>query len=220
MSSPPPPLSASDDDDFVWSFGFGSNMNIDIVTKKKGVAVLEYTAGSVSGYSLSFTTGGLSSVEPSFGDCQPQSGGEIHGVALKLTKEDMNAMDAQEGYNPNSTKGYKKIEVTVNAYDGRTFLAWVYSARQPKPVSTHCSQRYLNVLVSGAKDAGLDPEYIEKLSKLPTYTPTPETLALRSKVRALEGVSATSSDCDISDHNGYPFVTVTRNVSLFRYLHH
>ncbi|GMI18805.1 hypothetical protein TrLO_g11882 [Triparma laevis f. longispina] len=160
-------------------------MNIDIVTKKKGVTVLEHTAGSVSGYSLSFTTGGLSSVEPSFGDCQPQSGGEIHGVALKLTNEDMNAMDAQEGYNPNSTKGYKKIEVTVNAYDGRTFLAWVYSARQPKPVSTHCSQRYLNVLISGAKDAGLDPEYIEKLSKLPTYTPTPETLALRSKLPPL-----------------------------------
>ena len=38
------------------------------------------------------------------------------------------------------------------------------------------SSRYLGLLVKGAQEAGLDPNYIEKLSKQPTYKPNDAVL--------------------------------------------
>ena len=75
-------------------------------------------------------------------------------------------MDRQEGYNPDSDRGYGKVEVDVKAYDGRTFKAWVYSARNPAKEG-RCSKRYLRVLVAGATEAGLDPTYGDALAQYP-----------------------------------------------------
>jgi hypothetical protein len=118
----------------------------------------------------------------------------------------MAKMDKQEGYNPDSERGYAKVEVDVNAYDGRTFKAWVYSSRKPKPEEP-CSARYLNVLVSGAREAGLDPGYIERLAARPTYKPSAHTLALRAQLPELgslppmtvEELAATKESVDEDD---------------------
>ena len=119
MAAPQQKTEEEDDDGTVWSFGFGSNMNVDIVKNKKGVEVIEHVAGAVPGWTLSFTAGGIPMVEPAMGNCTELKGGELHGVALRLTTEAMAKMDKQEGYNPDSDRGYAKVEVTVEAYDGR-----------------------------------------------------------------------------------------------------
>ncbi|GMH96415.1 hypothetical protein TrVE_jg10123 [Triparma verrucosa] len=202
-------------DTTVWSFGFGSNMNVDIVKNKKGVAVIEHIAGCVKNWTLSFTAGGLDLVEPSMGNATPMDGGELHGVALRLTPEDMTKMDKQEGYNPTGDRGYAKVEVTVSAYNGRTFKAWVYSSRKPKP-SQPCSSRYLNILVSGARDAGLDPTYIDRLAERPTYKPSPSVLSLRSEIPELgslppmtvEELAKTKEDVDEDDPDSNVHVSI------------
>ncbi|GMI27844.1 hypothetical protein TeGR_g12507 [Tetraparma gracilis] len=181
-------------------------MNVDIVRNKKGVDVIKHAPACVPNWTLSFTAGGLPFVEPAMGNCSRLEGGELHGVALQLTKEDMAKMDKQEGYNPDSERGYAKVEVDVNAYDGRTFKAWVYSSRKPKPEEP-CSARYLNVLVSGAREAGLDPGYIERLAARPTYKPSAHTLALRAQLPELgslppmtvEELAATKESVDEDD---------------------
>ena len=95
----------------------------------------------------------------------------------------LDALDAQEGAGPGSSSGYRKIDVTVTTYAGEELLAYIYSktlAPGPDglPIERPCSARYLKILVSGAQSAGLNPDYIERLAKLPTYTPSAETLAL------------------------------------------
>jgi hypothetical protein len=47
-------------------FGFGSNMDIDALTIKKKVKVLDYTAAICKGWKMAFNIGGIDYVEPSF----------------------------------------------------------------------------------------------------------------------------------------------------------
>eukprot|EP00947_MAST-08B_sp_MAST-8B-sp1_P005408 g5408.t1 len=183
---------ADDGDDFCWSFGIGSNMNVELVENKKGVKVLDSVGGAVPGWRMSFSQEGLDFVDPRYGNAAPMTEEEVaagtmpmHGVALKLSLDDMAKMDKQEGYKPDPhPTGYGKVEVDVQAYDGRTFKAWVYSARK-RAEEGRCSKRYLGVLVSGAKAAGLDETYIAALAKTPTYVPSAETLALRGQLPPL-----------------------------------
>ena len=57
---------APDARDAVWSFGFGSNMNVEFVRHKKGYTVLDHAPAVVKGYRMAFATGGFECVEPSF----------------------------------------------------------------------------------------------------------------------------------------------------------
>ena len=79
-----------------------------------------------------FTTNGQAAPSyhtPSDGNCMPMMDEVaavnmlMHGMALKLTLEDMGKMARQEGYNPDSDRGYGKAEVDIEAYGGRIFKA-------------------------------------------------------------------------------------------------
>jgi hypothetical protein len=76
--------------------------------------------------------------------------------------------------------------VTITGYDGRRHDAYLYCAKNPKDTEVPCSQRYLNVLVNGARAAGLNENYIRKLAALPTYKATPEIVKLRESLPAME----------------------------------
>lgn len=178
----------ADDSDVVWSFGIGSNMNVDIVENKKKIKVIDHACAVLTGWRLGFTLHGMEKVEPSFADAQ--RGGEadeIHGVVLALSQSDMENMDAQEGIRKvdpggkEPTSGYAKAEVEVKTYDGRTVKAWVYTGRAPK-AERPCSNRYLSILVNGAKDAGLNEDYVAQLAARPTYQPDQATVDRRKEL--------------------------------------
>ena len=58
-----------------------------------------------------------------------------------------------------------------------------FHPQPPEKPERPCSARYLNVLVSGARSAGLDGAYVERLAKTPTYAPSAATLELRAALR-------------------------------------
>lgn len=70
----------------------------------------------------------------------------------------------------------------MQAYDGREIEAFVYTAKKPKPKEAPCSKRYLKILVDGAKEAGLSPDYIAKLAAIPTYSPSQHTIRTRESL--------------------------------------
>mmetsp|Transcript_69641 Transcript_69641/g.131073 ORF Transcript_69641/g.131073 Transcript_69641/m.131073 type:complete len:337 (+) Transcript_69641:181-1191(+) len=164
----------------VWTFGFGSNMNVALLQSKKGMTVLESSPAVVKEWRLSFAMNAIGLVEPAFADAQPgRKEDEIHGVAVRLPLADYARLSKQEA-------SYAEVEVVAAAYDGRTLEVRMYTKPLPAqmkggapPVDIPCSQRYLNVLVSGGVEAGLDKDYIRRLSERPTYAPSPETLARR-----------------------------------------
>ena len=161
----------------IWTFGFGSNMNITLLRSKKGLNVLDSTPGVLKEWRLSFQSRALPFVEPSFADARPGAlDDELHGVAVLLPGADYSRLAAQES-------AYDEAHVKIAAYDGRIISARVFTMRstplEENAPDIPCSKRYLNVLVSGAREAGLREDYVTRLAARPTYIPNTQTLANR-----------------------------------------
>mmetsp|Transcript_57924 Transcript_57924/g.125800 ORF Transcript_57924/g.125800 Transcript_57924/m.125800 type:complete len:332 (-) Transcript_57924:225-1220(-) len=172
-------------DALVWSFGFGSNMDIASVRSKKGIDVLDFTAGYVEDWYLAFPVGGMDLVEPAYACAYPYTGPgparRLHGVAFCAMQAEMDKLDAQEG-------AYRKMIVTVHPYDSdahQPITAWIYTGRPGRPMGLP-SRRYLNVLLKGCREQGLDAEYIDELAKHPVYVSSTETLSKRARCLALD----------------------------------
>ena len=161
----------------MWTFGFGSNMSVANVENKKGHKVLDHEVGVVKGYKMCFNIGAMSKVEPAFANAiKASENDEIHGVAIKISEEDMAALDAQE-------RAYDKIAVTVEGYSGRKIencSMYTNTKANFLPLERQTpSSRYLNLLIRGALEADLNQGYIEKLRATKTYVANDETKAIR-----------------------------------------
>ena len=66
--------------------------------------------------------------------------------------------------------GYNKEMVTLLAYAGRKLEGFVYMPKINTTMEYLPSPRYLGVLCKGARQANLDPDYIERLASRPVYT--------------------------------------------------
>ena len=159
----------------VWSFGYGSNMDVVSLQAKKHVKIVDHVCAVLKGWRMSFNLPGMDKVEPSYANVtEGGAGDEVHGVAFCMTKESGEELDRTE-------VGYDKKQVKLEAYDGRVISAFLY-VNKPHKVSAEeipPSARYLGVLVKGAKAAGLNEAYIQKLSEHKVYEPSEETLAMR-----------------------------------------
>ena len=75
-----------------WGFGYGSNMNVKHIKEKKGVHILEHVPAILKNYKLVFLRG-MDLVEPGFGGVIQKDGEEIHGLAYRVDKANMEQMD-------------------------------------------------------------------------------------------------------------------------------
>ena len=167
----------------MWTFGYGSNMSVANVEHKKGLKVLDHEVGVVKGYKMQFDIPAMPKVEPAFANVTKASeADEVHGVAIKISEEDMATLDAQE-YFPIL---YAKVKVTVEGYSGRKIEnCFMYSNSKSNslpPEEQMSSSRYLNLLIKGAVDANLNEAYINKLKATKTYTASQETKAKRDQL--------------------------------------
>jgi len=161
----------------VWKFGYVSNMDPEFMRVKKNLTPLDSRACVLTGFALSFPKGhGIDYVEPSFATLKRIPEGQVHGVCMRLSRADADALDTQES-------GYDVEVHPVKLYDGSELQVEVYTSRKalaPDFPEGCCSERYRDILVTGARVMRLAPEWIQKLESLPVYTPSPETLARRA----------------------------------------
>lgn len=145
-------------------FGFGSNLNITSL-RAKGVQPVSARRGTLHGWRLRFNVqhffrheGGVGNIEPG---TQPDH--QVLGIVYECPDESLAALDATEAYG----HGYDRIEVTVEV-DGELVTALTYVG-MPGFINDNClpCQRYLNILVAGAREATLDSDYIRKLQAHP-----------------------------------------------------
>ena len=143
-------------------FGFGSNMNV-VSLRAKGVEPLSWCPAVLPGWCLCFNVkhffrheGGVGNIEPTD---VPDS--QVMGVLYECPAESLSSLDAMEalGY------GYQRVTVEVQAGE-EVVSAFVYVGT-PDFIDNSCrpTRRYLNILVEGARQAGLDPDYIRVLSE-------------------------------------------------------
>ena len=174
----------------MWTFGFGSNMNVGKVENKKGHKVLDHECGVVKGYKMCFNSPAMPKVEPAFANSVVGTEEDsIHGVAIKISEEDMDKLDAQE-------KSYDKVKVTVEGYSGRNIedcSMYIKTKGNFLPVEKqNPSSRYLKLLIDGAEEAGLDRAYIDRLKCTKTYVADDETIRRRQQLQAPTSLTAFS----------------------------
>ncbi|PAA92848.1 hypothetical protein BOX15_Mlig011547g5, partial [Macrostomum lignano] len=159
----------------IWFFGYGSNMDSENLSKKKGVEVLQSTPAVLRGYKMAFSLAAIPLAEPFFANCEKGSESDnIHGVAFETDADSIAKMDKVE-------MGYDKASVILEAYDGRKLDGYVYVNKPQREVRVgNPSGRYLRLLINGAKAAGLNKDYIARLEATPVYKPSAETLAKRA----------------------------------------
>ena len=116
---------------------------------------------------------------------------------------------------------YETEMVTLELYDGRKVEGQIYTLKEKKEDNVP-SKRYLNLILTGAREAELDAAYIERLSQHPTYTPSQEIIDKCAQVPAPDNLPKISvqqlrelGDVDVKEENkgkhtailGYVFKT-------------
>lgn len=149
-------------------FGYGSNINLTSL-KAKGVLPKRSFVGRLPNYKLKFNVehwfrheGGMGNIEPS-----DNPDDYVEGMVHECTGEDLGALDRMEAYGV----GYDRIRIGVQTEEGMVdALAYV---GLPEVINESClpTRRYLNIILKGARAAGLNKEYIKRLEAHPVFRP-------------------------------------------------
>jgi len=129
-----------------------------IFCERRAMCALETRTGWLEDYRLLFDLPvgpgerGVANIEPATGEC-------THGVLYLLTPADFDRLDWTEGVN---VRLYDRIPVTVAVGDGEQLAAFTYRSSRSTP-GRKPSLRYMRLLLEGAAEHGLPPEYVRFL---------------------------------------------------------
>lgn len=144
-------------------FGYGSNMAASVREGRRGLRPLSTRAAVVRDHRLAFNVGGFASLMPSSGDV-------CHGALIELGVADWLALCASEGVG----FSYQLLEVEADPSpyraDQAAVRAWTLSPgllRTPEALVPP-SQRYMRLLMDGARELELDPDWQARLAAQPT----------------------------------------------------
>ena len=168
-------MNGKDDDDYdskkyVWRFGYGSNIGLEILRQKKNLNPIEYHVGTIEGWELFFKPG-FAFVEPGWAAVRPNPEAAVQGSAFLIPKEEAQKLDRQEA-------GYNVQHFQFRSYDNGFIAdvglyvpkkAWTQGDKEGIP-----SLRYLRLLQKGAREGKLAEEWIRRLDTQPFYTTPPE----------------------------------------------
>jgi sulfite reductase (NADPH) flavoprotein alpha-component len=155
-------------------FGFGSNMSL-LSLQAKGVEPISSVRAELCDWKLKFNVqhffrheGGVGNIEYT-GESQHR----VLGVLHECPDEALDLLDAAEAFG----HGYDRITVPVKPIAGGGEPAAEQAALtyvgMPNFINDDClpTRRYLNILIHGAEQAGLDEPYIEALRQQPIHVP-------------------------------------------------
>ncbi|MFC4261151.1 gamma-glutamylcyclotransferase family protein [Marinobacter lacisalsi] len=156
-------------------FGFGSNMSMRSL-RAKGVAPLASQRAVLPGWRLRFNVQHFFRHEGGVGNIE-QTGNpddRVHGVLHDCPDEALALLDSAEAYG----HGYDRIDIHVKpsetGVDRQAVPALTYVG-MPRFIdnSRLPSRRYLNIVLDGARQAGLDKDYIQALARHPVHQVEP-----------------------------------------------
>ncbi len=147
-------------------FGYGSNMLLTSL-RAKGVEPRESRRATLRGWKLAFDVhhwfrheGGVGNIHPS-----DEPGAHVQGVVHLCEDTHLPRLDAVESLGV----GYDRIEVDLVTAEGPV-RAHTYVG-VPTYLDPDClpTRRYLNIIVRGAEEAGLEAAYVERLRRHPLH---------------------------------------------------
>ena len=145
------------DDAPVWYFAYGSNMSPAIFLERRRMAPLATRPAVLDGWALCFDIP-VGPGERGVANLIAAASAETHGVAYLLTAADADRLDRTEGV-PHL---YRREPVVLRLGDGEVAAGFTYrstiSVAGRKP-----SERYLGLLLHGARTHGLPAAYVAAL---------------------------------------------------------
>jgi cation transport regulator ChaC len=145
----------------LWYFAYGSNLCRAIFVERRGLQPLEIRRARLDGHRLTFDLP-VGPGERGVANLVGDPAAATWGVCYLLDAAACDHLDRTEGVH----RGYyRRLEVSVVTDDGGSLQAFAYqgiaSVAGRKP-----SQRYLGLLLDGAREHGLPEEWIRYLEGL------------------------------------------------------
>jgi len=145
----------------LWYFAYGSNLDPETFLTRRGMRPLDARVARLAGHRLVFDLP-VGPGERAVANLCVDAGALVHGVAYRLTPDEAERLDQSEGVHV----GYYRRRSVVLEVDGAALgPAFTYDSphgtagRKP-------SERYLGLILRGARHHGLPVEWIGWLDSL------------------------------------------------------
>lgn len=153
-------------------FGFGSNMSM-LSLRAKGVIPLASQRAVLPGWRLRFNVQHFFRHEGGVGNIERTGNPDdrVYGVLHDCPAGALALLDTAEAFG----HGYDRIDIDVmpaeSASDDRQTIPALTYVGMPRFIddSRLPSRRYLNIVLEGARQAGLDEDYIRALARHPVH---------------------------------------------------
>jgi cation transport regulator ChaC len=145
----------------LWYFGYGSNMNSTVFQGRRKMRPTKIERAVLKDYKLVFNQPGIPWLEPSFANIEEAPGHYIEGVVYEITGEEMRLLDISEG-----NGAYDIVTSNVEADVSGPILAHTFATKNVSH-GLHPSLRYMNLLIDGAIEHDLSPEWVQMLREAP-----------------------------------------------------
>lgn len=142
-------------------FAYGSNLWLGQMRKRCPSTRVE-GAATLTAHRLWFPLtskrwgGGVASIHP-------EEGARTEGALYSISWDDLHAMDVFEGVPLNM---YRRVEVPV-LHDGEIRPAWTYMGRIEEGAPFPTTRAYIDTILRGATEHGLDADWISFLRDFP-----------------------------------------------------
>jgi hypothetical protein len=168
--------------DTVFHVAYGSNLSLDKLRARTPdgrvpIVPRSQTPVTVPGFRLLFGLAAIPPVEPVMADVAPADGALLHGVLYEFSAYDYESLCMSEHCAIHAPSYVEEVVLAHPYENGRPpvmatlFIHARPERRVPESLEVYPSRRYLGLILSGAKDAGLDPLYIQMLEQLPVARP-------------------------------------------------
>ena len=161
-----------------WYFAYGSNMQIDTLCGRRGLVCHRALAARARGWRVVFDKPPLLPIGESFANLIPDPEAEAFGVLYEIDAAELAHIDVTEG-------------VLIGNYDRVEIAAEPLSDRQATSLTAHTliserrnpalrpSERYMALLIAGAREHGLPEHYIAALESVPARQESARASLLR-----------------------------------------
>jgi hypothetical protein len=146
------------DADAFWYFAYGSNLCRQTFLGRRRMEPLETRVGRLDGYRLCFDLP-VGPGERGVANLIAEPGAHVWGALYRLTPAACEHLDRTEGV---PAGVYGRLAVTVVDSGGIACVAFTYESRL-RQEGRKPSPRYMNLLLTGAREHGLPADYVHYL---------------------------------------------------------
>jgi gamma-glutamylcyclotransferase (GGCT)/AIG2-like uncharacterized protein YtfP len=142
-------------------FAYGSNMNRAQMVRRCPQS-RSVSRAVLDGFSLEFPRvcdewgGGVAGIEP-------DEQATVEGVLWQISADDLASLDGYEGIDEGE---YTRCRVNVTQPDGGSVEAWTYLAVAQAGAPFAPPPRYVQTMVTGAREHGLSPQWVARLESM------------------------------------------------------